>query len=468
VNPLDLAERAAASARGDALAHVSRERSLMLRFADGRPTQATSVDDASVELAVARDGHVGRAVTNDVGPEALTACARRAEAAADAAAATSRSGPHPGFGALRETPPAPPANGGHSGEGLGAASLAGSPSVGALDPVLGGAALRAVFAVAERHGLSAHGIWTSGVEERVVAVPGGGAVLDRTTDAFLKVIFIAPSGRSGYASQTARSAAALEPELVAERAAAKAATQGEPAELPPGEYPVVMEPQAVGWLLDLLGGTALNGLAHAEGRGALTGRLGEAVAAASVNLADSPAAATTLPRAFDAEGVPKRPTALIQDGVARAVVHDRRSAALAGAESTGHAIAPGGDHWGPHPVNLVMAGGGAANLDELCAPVERGIYVTRLWYANVVRPKETLVTAVTRDGTFLIEDGRVTRPLRDLRLTDSLLGILSRVSQLTAGQELTSEGEFYGRRFAYGVVCPGMRAGAVRFTGASG
>jgi predicted Zn-dependent protease len=79
-----------------------------------------------------------------------------------------------------------------------------------------------------------------------------------------------------------------------------------------------------------------------------------------------------------------------------------------------------------------------------------------------------MVTAVTRDGTFLIEDGRVTRPLRDLRLTDSLLGILSRVSALTVGQELTSEGDFYGRRFAYGVVCPGMRAGAVRFTGASG
>jgi PmbA protein len=299
-------------------------------------------------------------------------------------------------------------------------------------------------------------------------VPDGGAVLDRTTDAFLKVILIAPSGRSGYASQTARSAAALEPGFVAEHAAAKAAAAGEPVELPPGEYPVVMEPQAVGWLIDLLGGTALNGLAHAEGRGALTGRLGEVVAAPSVNLADSPGAAATLPRAFDAEGVPKRPAALIQDGVARAVVHDLRSAALAGAESTGHAIAPGGDHWGPHPVNLVMAGGGAADLDELCAPVERGVYVTRLWYANVVRPKETLITAVTRDGTFLIEDGRVTRPLRDLRLTDSLLGILSRVSELTAGQELSSEGEFYGRRFAYGVVSPGMRAGAVRFTGASG
>jgi PmbA protein len=159
---------------------------------------------------------------------------------------------------------------------------------------------------------------------------------------------------------------------------------------------------------------------------------------------------------------------LIQDGVASAVVHDRHSAALAGTESTGHATAPGGHPQGPRPVNLALSGGGAAGLDELCAPVEHGVYVTRLWYANVVRPKETLITAVTRDGTFLIEDGRVTRPLRDLRLTDSVLRILSNVSDLTAGQELTSDGEFYGRRFAYGVVCPGLRASGVRFTGASG
>ena len=100
-------------------------------------------------------------------------------------------------------------------------------------------------------------------------------------------------------------------------------------------------------------------------------------------------------------------------------------------------------------------------------PVERGVYVTRLWYANVVRPKETLITAVTRDGTFLIEDGRVTRPLRDLRLTDSVLGILSRTQALGRDQTLTSDGEFYGRRFAYGVVCPALRADAVRFTGAA-
>jgi predicted Zn-dependent protease len=209
-------------------------------------------------------------------------------------------------------------------------------------------------------------------------------------------------------------------------------------------------------------------LAHAEGRGALDGRLGDQVAAASINLADSPGHPRTLPRSFDAEGSRKAPMPLIQDGVASAVAHDIRSAAIEGTSTTGHALAPGGDSWGPHPTNLVLAGGGAASEAELCSRVERGIYVTRLWYANVVRPKETLITAVTRDGTFLIEDGEVTRPLRDLRLTDSVLGILSRTQALGRDQRLTSDGEFYGRRFAYGVVSPALQAEAVRFTDAAG
>jgi predicted Zn-dependent protease len=102
---------------------------------------------------------------------------------------------------------------------------------------------------------------------------------------------------------------------------------------------------------------------------------------------------------------------------------------------------------------------------ELCRPVERGVYVTRLWYVNAVRPKETLLTGVTRDGTFLIEDGEITRPLADMRFTDSALGLLERTQALTASSLLTSDGEFYGRRFASGIVCPALRTAAMRFTG---
>jgi PmbA protein len=229
----------------------------------------------------------------------------------------------------------------------------------------------------------------------------------------------------------------------------------------------VLDADAVGGLLEMLAGLAFNGLAHAEGRGALDGRLGTRVAASAINLSDAPRFARTWPRAFDFEGVPRAPLPLIQDGVAHRVVHDTRSAAVAGdgAVSTGHAIAPGGAASGPHPTNLVLAGGGAADVDELAKPIERGIYVTRLWYLNVVHPKQTLLTGTTRDGTFLIEDGRIAKPLRDVRLTDSVLRILAATEALTASPRLTSDAEYYGRRFALGTVCPALRANGVRVTG---
>jgi predicted Zn-dependent protease len=450
VNTLDVAERAAALAGPGALALVTRERSLLLRFAASRPTQSTGIDDVTVELAVPLRGNVGRASTNEVDDDSLADCAARARLAAEAAEAV-HDGTFPGFDPYYDA----------------VALDAYDPATAELDPASGGTALADAFAVANVHGVEAHGIWTVAEQDQAWATEDGGGSEWRS-DAFMKVICIAPHGRSGYASQAAVAASELSPAALAERAAVKASTPGEPVELDPGEYPVVFEPQAVGWLLDLLGETAFNGLAHAEGRGALSGRLREPVAAPAINVADSPTNARTLPRSFDAEGTRKTPVPLIQDGVAYGIAHDVRSAALAGTVSTGHALAPGGTPSGPHPTNLVMAGGGAADEGELCAQVERGIYVTRLWYANVVRPKETLITAVTRDGTFLIEDGKVSRPLRDLRLTDSVLGILTRAQALTRDQKLTSDGEFYGRRFAYGVVCPAMRADAVRFTGPAG
>jgi PmbA protein len=454
VSALALAERALRQAGPDALVLVTREHSLLLRFAANRPTQATEVDDVTVDLAVLRHGHVGRAETNATDDEALAACARRAAAAAEAAAGAG-DGIYPGFP-----------------EHVGGPRLPAAAAI--FDAGMGGDALASVFEVAADAGLEAHGTWSAAQVERAVARPGS-AVAEVNTDAFMKVICMARArddGRSGYASQAAPAALELEPRALAERAVAKAlgsfARSREPVELGAGEYPVVFEPEAMRALLDLLAVTAFNGLAHAEGHGALTERLGESVAAPAVNLSDSPRFPRTLLHGFDAEGTAKAPLPLIQDGVAHRVVHDIRSAAMIGASSTGHAVAPGGAPSGPHPTNLVLLGGGAADTAELCAPVERGIYVTRLWYENVVRPKETLVTAVTRDGTFLIEDGQVSRPLRDLRLTDSVLSILSGVQALTAGLELSSDGEFYGRRFAYGVVSPALRAGRVRFTGPAG
>ncbi|MDX6717073.1 MAG: hypothetical protein QOH30_3631 [Baekduia sp.] len=450
--PIDLAERALGFLDGEGQATVSRERSLLLRFARSAPTQATDIDDTSIHLLALRDGHTGGATTNVATDDALRDAAHRAMAAAEAAArAAGGPGDHPGL-------PAPP-DGYRAHHGY-------DRRTARIDPAPGGDALQAAFAVAAEHGLEAFGAWTTGAVETAIASTKGVHAADRVTDAYIKTILRDTHGRTGWDAETAVAVADLDPAAGARRAAAKV-TGEEPATLPPGEYPVVLDVEAVGALLEQLGSLAFNGRAHAEGRGALEGRLGTRVAAAAINLSDSPRDARTLPRAFDFEGVAKAPLPLIRDGVAQRVVHDSRSAALAGggARSTGHAVAPGGDPHGPAPTNLVLAGGGAEGIDALVAPIERGMYVTRLWYLNVVHPQQTLVTGTTRDGTFLIEDGRITRPLRDVRFTDSVLRILEATEALTAASRLTSEAEFYGRRFAYGTVAPALRAQRFRVTG---
>lgn len=458
-NASELAERALGNVTGgdQALATVAHERSLLLRFARSRPTQATAVDDATISISVVVDGHVGGASTNRDDDDSLRECAKAAVAAAEAAARTRGRGSYPGF----------PGDAASGGPGAGAGF---DPDTASMDPASGGDALATAFAVAAEHGVEVHGVWSTGDVETAIVSSTGIAVGERLTDAFMKTTCIAADGRSGWANQASVRAADLDPTALATQAASRAtaafAERRDVVRLEPGEYQVVLAPAAVGEMLDWMGWAAFNGLAHVEGRGAFVGKIGTRVAAPSINVSDSPNSPRTLPRSFDAEGVAKRPIPLIQDGVAMNVVHDTRSAAMAGggAHTTGHAAAPGGSTWGAFPTNLVMVGGGATDETELCSPIERGVYVTRLWYTNVVRPNEVLITGVTRDGTFLIEDGKIAAPVEDLRLTDSVLSVLAHTEALTAGHQLWSEGEFYGRRYAAGSVVPAIRS-RLRFSG---
>ena len=447
---LELAQRALTHLRGDqAQATVTRERSLFSRFARSAATQATAIDDASVELLCVIDGHTGAAATNQVDDEGLADAARLARVAATAAA-RSGTGTYPGLPQPARTDP-------HNGY---------DRATAALDAATAGTALAAAFEHCREAGLEAFGIWTAGEVTTAIASTNGVAIADAVTDAHMTVIARDHDGRSGYATSTAVAAGAIDAHALAAAAAARV-TSVDPAKLEPGEYTVVLDHAAVGTLLDFLGSLAFNGLAHTELRGALCGSIGARVAAPCISLADSTGVAGTLPRSFDAEGVPKRPLALIDGGIARAVVYDIRTAALAGTRSTGHALTPGGSPDGPEPINLVLAGGDAATLEELCAPIERGLFVTRLWYVNPVEPRRALLTGMTRDGTFLIEDGAIGRPLHDVRFTDSALRILDATEQLTAAQRLVGETDQYGRRFATGVLCPALRAGAFRVSGGS-
>ncbi len=450
MNELELAGRALALLDGDeSQATVTHERSLATRFARSTPTQATAVEQTTVDLLCVRDGQTGSARTNRLDDEGLRAAAQRARAATTAAA-RSGTGEYPGLPGPAGVDPC---------EGF-------DPATAALDPAQAAGALRTTFTACASAGLEAFGLWTAGAVHTAIASSRGIALTEAVTDAHLKVIARDAAGRSGFASATSVASGEIDAGAVVSAAIERRA-RSEPLELAPGSYPVVLDHAAVATLLEFLAELAFNGLLHAEGRGALTDRIGERVCAPKITIRDEPGAAGTFSRAFDAEGVPKRALTLIGDGVARAVVHDTRSAARAHTVSTGHALTPGGDPDGTIPTNLVLSGGGARSLEELCAPVERGIYVTRLWYVNTVEPREAVLTGMTRDGTFLIEDGRIARPLRDVRFTDSVLRILADTEELTAALRLVGEADLYGERFATAALCPALRASGFRVSGSA-
>ncbi len=281
-----------------------------------------------------------------------------------------------------------------------------------------------------------------------------------STCASLSTVCMGPSG-SGWGAAASSDAGEIDAEAVADEAVRIAARAQDPIEIEPGEYPVVLAPDAVGDMLDYLGHVSFNGLAVVEGRSFMNTRMGQQVMAPSVSIWDDGRDLTGLPLPFDYEGVAKQRIALIEDGVARGVVWDRRSAAKAGPGhgSTGHA----GLRYGNvvvEPAHLFMAPGQTPQAD-LAQGIERGIWITRFWYTRVVHPLEVVMTGMTRDGTFLIENGRVTRPLRNLRFTQSYLKALAEVDAISRETRLIDGGGLSSTR------APAIRVRSFNFTGVS-
>jgi len=168
---------------------------------------------------------------------------------------------------------------------------------------------------------------------------------------------------------------------------------------------------------------------------------------------------------FDFEGTPKKRVVFFERGVAKEVTHDSFTAGREGKESTGHGlIAPNTS--GPIPINLFMEAG-ESSLKEMIQSVKKGIYITRFHYTNVVEPMAAVITGMTRDGTFLIEEGELKAPLKNLRFTESILRALSRVSAISKERKVCSEGTIYSRRFVTGTVAPAIKVDGFRFSGVS-
>jgi PmbA protein len=238
-----------------------------------------------------------------------------------------------------------------------------------------------------------------------------------------------------------------------------------PGSLPAGEYDVVMAPLALAELVEWLGMIAFGAREIEQGVSPLTDRMGQSITGAALDIADDPLGSLSLSAPFDREGVAKERVVLLEKGVARGVVHDRASAKRASARSTGSSHAPGAvGGGGPSPTAMVMGGGNAANLDELVSGVKRGIYVRRLHYVNgLLEPRRAVMTGLTRDGTFLIEDGKIGRAVESMRITDSLLEAFQRCDGLTQERQLVPNWWSQGGSTAV----PGALLRKLRFTSGS-
>ena len=336
-------------------------------------------------------------------------------------------------------------------------------SVDRLTPIRKAKRVKELLSLAKEKGCTASGAFSVGKVEVAIVNSLGVEAYQKYSDVFLHLI--AENGRnSGYASFVSRAADRLDIEALAKEATRRV-SKDEAIQIEPGEYEVILEPYAVSELLSFLGSLGFHAMAVQEGRSFLCDHLGEKMVDDRVTIYDDGLDPEGLQVPFDFEGLPKQEVTFFEKGVAKGVTYDSFTANREGRESTGHGlIAPNTE--GPIPVNLFMEAGHSSQ-EELVTSVRKGIYVTRFHYTNVVEPMKTVITGMTRDGTFLIEEGEIKAPIKNLRFTESVLKALSRISAISRDRRICSEGTGYSRRFVTGTVVPALKIDGFNFSGVS-
>jgi PmbA protein len=323
-------------------------------------------------------------------------------------------------------------------------------------PELRADGVRAVIAAANEAGVAAFGSFSTDTEAVAVASSKGIRAAERRTTSQLLTVMMGPGDGTGYAEQCAVDATTIDAGALGREAAERARACANPTMLEPGEYPVVLHHYAVVDLLDMLGYLGFSALAVQEDRSFF--EPGKRVASPLVTIADDGCDPAGLPASFDAEGVPKQRLALLDAGVCRDLAYDAQTAARHRRSSTGHGL-PAPNPYGPFPTNMLMAPGDAT-LEELVGGLNRGLLVTRFHYTNPVYPKRVVITGMTRDGTFLVQDGKVVGPVRNLRFTMSYLDAMANVESISRERRCI-------RGFLGGSVVPAVRISAFSFTGAT-
>ncbi|HEY0780520.1 MAG TPA: metallopeptidase TldD-related protein [Gemmatirosa sp.] len=415
------------------------------RFAVNQVSTSGDDDDVVVAVRSTFGARSASAVTNGLGDDALRGVVQRAEALARLAPEDPEQVPELGPQQYRDAP-------GYV------------EATAALDATARAAAVRAVTEPARAAGLVATGYLEHTTDATAVATSRGLFAYTRQTRAAMTTTVRTADGTgSGWAGASDNDVARVDAAALGARAIDKARRSASPVAVEPGRYTVVLEPTAVGNLVQLMA-FALNARAADEGRSFFSKpgggtKIGQKVVDERVTLVTDPFDPEAPAAPFTTDGMPLSRTTWIENGVVKDLAYDRYWAGRQGRQAN---TGGGGGFFGG-PGSLRMSGG-TASIDELIASTDRGLLVTRLWYIRPVDPRTILYTGLTRDGTFLIEGGKITRAVKNLRWNDSPVFLLNNLEALGRPVRVSASEDGSPRG---SVVMPPLKAHDFSFTSLS-
>ena len=416
----------------------TKDRTALTRFMKSRIHQSTEVYARNLRIRVVLDGRCGVVETGRLDQDSLAAALERAREIALAQ-------PHP------QSPVELPASRPVADSTCFHESTA---SAMAFDRAK---LVRDLAAMAASCGAEVSGAITTAEETLCVVNTRGTEAYQQRTRAELNLL-AHKGGLSGYSYWVGNDLLDLPLDKLAGEALALIDWEGPEGVAEPGTYTVFLDHPAAGMMVAFLALMGFGAKDLKDGSSFMARLMGKKVAAKAVSIWDDGRNPAGLPSYFDHEGVPRRRASLIENGVAAGVVTDSALARALGMENTGHAL-PSPNPYGPAATNLFM-GPGRSTRERMIASVKRGIYVRKFHYVNAVDPMTALITGMTKDGTWLIEEGRLVRPVRNLRFTQGILKALRSCAALSAETRLV-EG-------VYGPVhCPAMLVRQFEFTGVS-
>jgi len=327
------------------------------------------------------------------------------------------------------------------------------PATAAATPQDRARAVTRVCQLADKNKQTAAGIYSTGSTQAVLANSNGLFAREQETDAEFSVTIL-ESDSSGWAKANSPDIRDIHPDALAATASRKSAGSRSPRELPPGHYTAILEPAAV---LDLLGFLFYDfaGTALLDKRSCLNDRMGKKLFGENITIWDDVYHPLQSGAPYDGERFPRQKVLLVDRGVPKNLVYSRATAKKMKTKPTGHGFTLPNEY-GEAPMNLVITGG-EKSVDDMIRSTERGILVTRLWYIREVDPYEKILTGMTRDGTFLVENGRVSGGIRNFRFNQNILEMLSSVEML--GPSVRAAGEE-----SFEMVVPAMKVRNFHFS----